>query len=259
MGIAIRAAVMIATATFAVACSSNEEPLGSSAESALVAGRQLTEAEVAQVVRSAGFPENMVGTMVCTAKYESSFYDRATNNNTNGTTDYGLFQINSIHIGGTGGCPSSAEPLFDVSTNAACALAIYRMQGINAWYGYKKHKAECDAYPAPASSGVPLQPPTGGVTVPIPEPVGPGVPQVPTAPPPTGGPTGTPTGGAFVDPSTPGSCYSPYLRMSTVELACVQSARTGEWVQCARGQWYRPVDIRTETGPFGPCRYLVTP
>jgi hypothetical protein len=81
-------------------------------------------------------------------------------------------------------------------------------------------------------------------------------------PPPTGGPPvppPVPSGGAFVDQNTPGSCYTPYLSRSTIELACVQSARTGVWVQCAGGQWYRPVDVRTETGPFGPCRYIITP
>lgn len=242
---------VLASAAAAAGCS-NQDELGTSVESALVAGRQLSESEVADVVRAAGFPENMVGTMVCTAKYESSFYDRATNTNTNGSTDYGLFQINSIHIGGTAGCPTSAEPLFDVTTNAACALAIYNMQGIKAWYGYQKHKAECDSYPAPASSGTI---PIGGTPVPTQPtdvPTGPGD-TLPT------NPGTTPTGGAFVDPSTPGSCYSPYLRMSTVQYACVKGAVTGEWVQCAGGRWYPGVDEQSQNGPYGPCIFLITP
>lgn len=252
MAIRVYVALSAASVAACVAGCSNEEELGSS-QNALIAGRQLSEAEVADVVRAAGFPDNMIGTMVCTAKYESSFYDRASNNNTNGSSDYGLFQINSIHIGGTAGCPTSVEPLYDVTTNAACALAIYKMQGINAWYGYKKHKAECDAYPAPGpGAGVPpQQPPAYDPPVGIPTET-PGLP--PTGLPPTG-----PTGGAFVDPSTPGSCYSPYLRQSTVELACVRGAASGIWYQCKSSRWYSGVDITTERGPFGQCRYLITP
>ena len=40
----------------------------------LLSGNVLTAEQVADAVRQAGFPENMVGKMVCTAKYESSFY-----------------------------------------------------------------------------------------------------------------------------------------------------------------------------------------
>jgi hypothetical protein len=112
----------------------------------LLAGKRLSETEVAAALRAAGFSEAQIPTMVCTAKYESSFYDGATNRNNNGSMDRGLFQINSIHVGGTNGCPTSGSALFDVATNARCARAIYRMQGQNAWYGYRSHRAECDSY-----------------------------------------------------------------------------------------------------------------
>ena len=117
-------------------------------EDMLLAGRIYTAAEVAELVRGAGFPASAVGPMVCTAKYESSFYERATNKNNNGTMDRGLFQINSIHLKDPG-CPATGEATFNAAANTKCAHAIYKSQGITAWYGYRKHKAECDRFPAP--------------------------------------------------------------------------------------------------------------
>lgn len=116
----------------------------------LLAGRRIPPREVAQILRNAGFPAGVVPEMVCTAKYESSFYERASNRNSNGSIDRGLFQINSIHLG-RAGCPSrgNAAALYTASTNAKCALQIYRSQGLNAWYGYQKHRAECNAYRVP--------------------------------------------------------------------------------------------------------------
>lgn len=119
----------------------------------LLAGNRLTPTQVADHLRRQGVPEAAVPRLVCTAKWESSFYDRASNRNNNGSTDRGLFQINSIHLGGTPGCGTSAEALYDPATNTRCAAAIYRTQGMNAWYGYKAHRAECDAYRLPTSNG----------------------------------------------------------------------------------------------------------
>ena len=113
----------------------------------LLAGRHLSAHEVASVLRGAGFPSSVIPEMVCTAKYESSFYERASNRNSNGSVDRGLFQINSLHLG-DGGCPSRANAgaLYNASTNARCAYQVWRSQGLNAWYGYQSHRAECNAY-----------------------------------------------------------------------------------------------------------------
>lgn len=113
----------------------------------LLAGRRLSEHEVASVLHGAGFPSHVIPEMVCTAKYESSFYARASNRNGNGSIDRGLFQINSIHLG-DGGCPSRANAgaLYDPATNAHCAYQVWRGQGLNAWYGYQAHRTECNGY-----------------------------------------------------------------------------------------------------------------
>ena len=116
----------------------------------LLAGRRLTPRETASVLRSVGFPSGVIPEMVCTAKYESSFYERASNRNSNGSIDRGLFQINSAHLGDPG-CPSrgNAAALYNATTNARCALHVYRSQGLNAWYGYQAHRATCNSYRIP--------------------------------------------------------------------------------------------------------------
>lgn len=117
-------------------------------EAALVTGRAVPPAEIASLLRGAGFPEAEIGPMVCTAKWESSWRDHSTNKNHNGTTDYGLFQINSVHLG-THGCPSTTAALFDDVKNTECAYQIWKSQGRKAWYGYQHHRAQCASYPAP--------------------------------------------------------------------------------------------------------------
>jgi hypothetical protein len=86
--------------------------------------------------------------MVCTAKHESSFHERSSNRNNNGTIDRGLFQINSTHLGESG-CPRNAGALYNATANARCALHIYHSQGLNAWYGYQYHRRECNSYRIP--------------------------------------------------------------------------------------------------------------
>lgn len=66
------------------------------------------------------------GLMSQIAKGESNGNPGATNRNTNGTIDRGLWQINSVH--GFGGDP------FDPMTNALQAKRVYDMQGVGAWY-----------------------------------------------------------------------------------------------------------------------------
>lgn len=204
----------------------DEEELAES-EDRLLAGRRLTPSQVAAHLRAAGFPENTIGTMVCTAKYESSFYERASNKNRNGSIDRGLFQINSIHLGGTRGCPSkgNADALWNPTTNTQCALAIYKMQGLRAWYGYRKHKTECDRYAAPGSA-------------PISEPA-------------NADDAADDASSSEADDGGEGGCWSGTLQDMVDARVCVQSRSSRVWFQCMSGAWYRGGDATT--GPFGPC------
>ena len=111
-----------------------------------------SECQVATYLRKAGFPESSIPTMVCISKYESSYNCDATNKNTDGSTDYGLFQINSYYwcSGDPNSkyneCGASCSSLFDCQKNSNCAYKVYREQGYNAWYGYQYHRQECDNY-----------------------------------------------------------------------------------------------------------------
>ena len=112
----------------------------------------ISECQVASYLRNAGFPQTSVPTMVCISKYESSFNCDATNKNTDGSTDYGLMQINSYWwcsgdaLSKYNGCSATCSSLFNCQNNANCAYTVWKQQGYNAWYGYKSHKTECDNY-----------------------------------------------------------------------------------------------------------------
>ncbi len=103
---------------------------------------QLSEQEVMTHIREAGFPEESVNTMLCVAQHESARRPRAINVNRNGSTDYGLFQIN----GSVWGSRCEIDRLFDPAYNARCAKIVFDEQGLTAWVAYNKHKALCDNY-----------------------------------------------------------------------------------------------------------------
>jgi len=111
-----------------------------------------TECQVSSYLKAAGFPQSSLPTMVCISKYESSFNCDATNKNTDGSTDYGLMQINSYYwCSGDpkskyNSCGTTCSSLFNCQTNTNCAYTVWKQQGYTAWYGYKNHKSECDNY-----------------------------------------------------------------------------------------------------------------
>jgi len=111
-----------------------------------------SQCQIASYLRTSGFPESSIGTMVCISKYESSYNCDAKNTNTDGSGDYGLLQINSYYwcsgdpLSKYNECGVSCSSLFNCQTNSNCAYKIWKQQGYNAWYGYKYHKTECDSY-----------------------------------------------------------------------------------------------------------------
>lgn len=213
-------AAPVAFAMLATGCAvepDTDESTGES-EDHLLAGRRLTTGEIAADLRAAGFPESAVGPMVCTAKYESSYYERASNHNTNGTYDYGLFQINSIHLKQKG-CPSTSAGLYDAEANAKCAYAVWKSQGLNAWYGYQKHRTECNATKAPASS--------------------------------SSSSSSSSSGGTSSGSTDAGGCYSSTLDDHVDALTCVESKHDDIWYQCYNGVWLS--GVHGSTGPKGAC------
>lgn len=191
-------------------------------EGALRAGNQLSEADVAALLRRVGFDESNVPRMVCTAKYESGFYERASHRNRNGTVDRGLFQVNSVHLQGTPGCPRSGEALFDAATNAACARSIYDLQGINAWYGYRAHRSECERYVVDAAPAATRSPSASSSS--------------------NGKPGGTSGASGGAD------CVFPTFSMRYADCIFIRSQ--SRWLQCAGGQL---ANASFDGGPAGAC------
>jgi hypothetical protein len=88
----------------------------------------LTPQQIAGVVRNAGFPPEQVTTAVAVALAESGGNTEAVNRaNRNGSVDYGLFQINTVH-----GSLLSSGDKFDPNANARMALTVFRQAG-NKW------------------------------------------------------------------------------------------------------------------------------
>ncbi len=100
-----------------------------------------SQCQVASYLRKSGFPEYSIPTMVCISKYESSYNCDATNKNTDGSTDYGLMQINSYWwcsgdpTSKYNSCSASCSSLFNCQSNTNCAYTVWKQQGYTAWYG----------------------------------------------------------------------------------------------------------------------------
>ena len=110
------------------------------------------ECQISSYLQKSGFPGYTIPTMVCISKYESSYNCDATNKNTDSSTDYGLMQINSYYwcsgdaLSKYNECKIACSSLFNCQYNTNCAYVVWKQQGYTAWYGYQKHKSECDSY-----------------------------------------------------------------------------------------------------------------
>ncbi|XP_029300978.1 lysozyme C-like [Cottoperca gobio] len=86
---------------------------------------------------------------VCLSKWESDYSTAATNHNTDGSTDYGIFQINSRWWCDDGRTPHTANACNircselltnDVSVAINCAKRVVRdPNGIGAWVAWRRH------------------------------------------------------------------------------------------------------------------------
>lgn len=72
---------------------------------------------------------------IAVASAESGLRAGATNHNTDGSTDYGCYQVNSIHRNRVAG---NLNALYDAQTNVQVAYAIYSEQGWCPWVAARK-------------------------------------------------------------------------------------------------------------------------
>lgn len=275
----LAATLLTLLSALAVGCAAQEDlggaPLKNGDASKTYEGTRLTPSQVASELRAAGFPEDTVGKMLCTAKYESTYYERASGRDGRLVTR-GLLMISSKYVGerGLSGCPSDAEDLYDASKNAKCAHAVFKAEGMDAWgSSYGRHKSECDKMKAPPAPGsttstsVPTSTPDpadvseaeGGptpapaTTPTTPDPATP-APTTPAPTPTTPAPTPTtpaPTPAPAPAPAIVGGCFSNTLQDTMEPMACVESKFDLVWQQCKDGKWYRGGD--DTNGKFGPC------
>ena len=96
----------------------------------------VSDVTIARAALAGGWPSAQVATAVAVALAESSGDATATNRNTNGTTDYGLWQINSIHKADLAGGNWQ-----DPTANARMAYAVFkRSNGWSPWYAWRDGK-----------------------------------------------------------------------------------------------------------------------
>jgi hypothetical protein len=90
------------------------------------------------VLSNRGFPPTAIPRLFCVAYLESGFKMNAKNTNKNGTTDVGLFQINSVWLDQCG------DPGRSLEANLDCAKVVLDHQGLNAWVTYKEQGWVCE-------------------------------------------------------------------------------------------------------------------
>ncbi|XP_052763260.1 lysozyme c-1-like [Mya arenaria] len=116
----------------------------------LAHGYRYTKCGLADALRRENIPERELHKWVCMAEYESSFNTLATHVNRGGSsTDYGLFQINSLwncdpkdgrRTRNGCGHPCSDFQNTDLSDDVACINKLRKWhRGWGFSYGYKAH------------------------------------------------------------------------------------------------------------------------
>ncbi|CAH2077003.1 unnamed protein product, partial [Iphiclides podalirius] len=113
----------------------------------LAEAKQMSRCELVQELRRHGFPENKMRDWVCLVEHESGRRtDIMSKQNSNGSRDYGLFQINDKYWCSNSGTPGkdcnvTCKQLLsnDISKAATCAKKIFQRHGFDAWYGWKNH------------------------------------------------------------------------------------------------------------------------
>jgi len=96
---------------------------------------RLNEFQIAGYALAAGFPPNEIATATAVALAESGGNTDAQNRNTNGSYDYGLFQINTVH-----GALLNQGNKFNPLDNAKMALTVWRNAG-NKWTPWTVYKS----------------------------------------------------------------------------------------------------------------------
>ncbi|CAN7983189.1 unnamed protein product [Ixodes pacificus] len=104
--------------------------------------KKFSRCELASTLVRGGVPKPQIPDWICLAQAESSLNSRATNRNKNGSTDFGIFQINNGYWCSPGKhnlCKVSCSALQsdNIGPSIKCARQIHRSSGFKAWYGWR--------------------------------------------------------------------------------------------------------------------------
>lgn len=92
----------------------------------------LTPIQIAYLANAVGWPWDKVGWVIAVAFAESSWDTEAVHPNSNGTTDYGLMQVNTVHKNLVNFFPPS-DKWKDPATNLMAAKSVWDVEGDAAW------------------------------------------------------------------------------------------------------------------------------
>uniref|UniRef100_UPI003AB0287C lysozyme C II-like n=1 Tax=Centroberyx gerrardi TaxID=166262 RepID=UPI003AB0287C len=134
---------------------------------AVASARVYDRCEWARVLKANGmhnYRGNSLANWVCLSKWESNYNTEAINHNSDGSTDYGIFQINSRWWcednrtpGSRNACGIQCSELLtdDVSIAINCAKRVVRdPNGIGAWVAWRRHCQYQDVSSYVAGCGV---------------------------------------------------------------------------------------------------------
>jgi hypothetical protein len=93
---------------------------------------QTAASQIKAMMLKAGFPASQVSIGIGIVGAESHGNANATNHNNNGSTDYGLWQINSVHHSLLAG-----HDWRDPQQNTDMAYSVWKSSGWNAWTTYR--------------------------------------------------------------------------------------------------------------------------
>ena len=192
---------------------------------------RLNAIDIARHARAAGFPDSQVAVAVAVALAESAGYPTATNHNTNGSIDFGLWQINTVH-----GALLTTGAWCVPADNAAMAHTVWTRAG-GSWTpwatynsgSYLTHLAAANR--AAQALGVPTAPaptttPAGTPAQTLPPAIKTSAPGG-TATPATTTPATTTPATTTPPPATAGSAASPTADMPTATAEPAQSTAAG--------------------------------
>uniref|UniRef100_A0A182QTU6 Glycosyl hydrolases family 22 (GH22) domain-containing protein n=1 Tax=Anopheles farauti TaxID=69004 RepID=A0A182QTU6_9DIPT len=110
-------------------------------------GRRISKCELARTLFNNGIPRSQIPDWICLVERESQFETTAINKkNTNGSWDYGLFQVNNKfwcadQRNGANDCKIQCSALVDgdITDDIKCIKLIYKRHNFNAWTGWKNY------------------------------------------------------------------------------------------------------------------------